>query len=49
MEGVERQKIRGGKIGLQKKEFIPSEKEYEQVPSYRLIASLLDTRILLVS
>lgn len=36
-------------MSLQKKEFIPSEKEYEQVTSYRLITSLLDTIILLVS
>lgn len=34
---------------LQKKEFSPSEKEYEQVTSYKLITSLLDTIILLVS
>lgn len=36
-------------MGLQKKELVPSEKEDEQVTSYRLLTSLLDTIILPVS
>lgn len=36
-------------MGLQKKELVASEKEDEQVTSYRLLTSLLNTIILAVS